>query len=267
MKASTTRLARKRSRSGEPSHASRPGGYADRSTDPLHILVFLLPLVVFYEATLFFSFHSGVADTVAAHEIINRFLHIFGDAALYLPGLVLIGILLLMKLARGDAWTIRLPVIPLMVIESAVWAIPLLVIAALLSTAPAVQTDANQQLTQMPLLSRIALSIGAGLYEELLFRLLFVSMAAMLFRNLFRLSDTWAAGAAIAVAALAFTFYHQPGEAGSLIARRLLYFVAGCFLGLIYVMRGFGIVVGTHAVYDLFVLVLLQTQTMPDSGG
>lgn len=252
---------------GSSSSSARRLRYSALSTDPLHILIFLFPLVLFYEATLVFADHGGVADSVAAHEMINRFFQAFGDAALYLPGVVLIGILLVMKLARRDAWTVRLPVIPLMGVESVVWAIPLLVIAALLSTAPAVQAaSAGDDLARVSLTGRVALSIGAGLYEEMLFRLLMVTVAAMLLRNLARLSDTWAAGLAIALAAVAFTFYHQPGSPGTMAARRLLYFVAGCFLGLVYVLRGFGIVVGAHAVYDLFVLIAFHTSATPDSG-
>lgn len=261
--ASTARSARPQARSGEPASPSRPRGYAAYSTDPLHILVFLLPLVLFYETTLLFSSHGGVADTVAAHELINRFFHAFGDFALYLPGLVLVGILVVLKIARRDGWTIRLPILFFMALESVIWAIPLLVIAALLSTPPAAQTAGGTEFVDLPLLSRVALSIGAGLYEELLFRLLIVSVTAMVLRNLVRMSDTWAAGLAIAAAALAFTFYHQPGDTGSIAARRLLYFVAGCFLGLVYVIRGFGVVVGAHAAYDLFVLVLLHDTDTP----
>ena len=250
--------------------APRPGkapsrlGYADRSADPLHILLFVLPLVAFYEATLFLDDLSGVRETVAAHELINRFLNAFGEFALYLPGLLLIAVLALMKVARGDAWRVRWKTIPLMAFESVVWAIPLLVIAALLSGPAAVQVAADAEpgggggLASIPLLSRIALSIGAGLYEEMLFRLLMVSLGAFALRRMVRLGDTWAAGFAIALAAMAFTFYHHvDGDTGTIIARRLVYFVAGCFLGLIFVLRGFGIVVGAHVAYDLFVLVLL----------
>ena len=50
-----------------------------------------------------------------------------------LPGLVLVGLLIAMKLARGDAWRLRWKTIPLMAFESVVWAIPLLVIAAAIS--------------------------------------------------------------------------------------------------------------------------------------
>ncbi len=253
-----------RSKSGVSSPAARRTRYTDLSTDPLHILLFLFPLVLFYEATLALSRGSGVVDSVAAHELINRFLRVFGDAALYLPGFVLVGILLVMKIARRDAWKIRPSVFPLMAVESVVWAIPLLVIAALLSSSPA--AGVGEDLSRVPFLGRVALSIGAGLYEELLFRLLFVSVAMMLLRNIARVSDTWAAGLAIALAAVAFTFYHQPGDPGTLAARRLLYFVAGCFLGLVYVLRGFGIVVGAHAVYDLFVLLAFQAETIPDAG-
>lgn len=254
----------------------RGTGYAARSADPLHILLFVLPLVAFYEVTLFFADLSGVRDTVAAHEIINRFFEVFGDFALYLPGIALLAVLLVMKVARADPWRVRWPTIPLMAFESVVWAIPLLVIAALLSGPAAVQVagdvaaqagaqpaaEAGGGLESAPLLTRIALSIGAGLYEELLFRLFMVSLGAFVLRNVVRMNPTWAAGFAIAIAAAAFTFYHHvDGPTGEVIARRLVYFVAGCFLGLIYVLRGFGIVVGVHVAYDLFVLVLLPGDT------
>lgn len=256
------------SRKAAPKRSFR---YGELSTDPLHILVFVLPLVVFYELMLFFSDLSGVSDTVAAHELINRAVGTFGDFGLYLPGLVLVGVLLVMKLARKDAWRLRLGVIPGMAVESAAWAIPLLLIAALLSATPAVRAavqtaEEGVPLAELPLQSRIALSIGAGLYEELLFRLLGVSALAFALRHVFRMSDTLAAGLAIGIAALAFTFYHQPVEGVVPLARRLIYFVAGCFLGLLFVLRGFGIVVGAHAAYDLFVLVLLGS-TADDGGG
>jgi membrane protease YdiL (CAAX protease family) len=231
---------------GRSKPARKPGkapsrlGYADRSMDPLHILLFVLPLVAFYEATLFLNDLSGVRETVAAHEIINRFLEAFGDFALYLPGILLLAVLLVMKVARGDAWRVRWKTIPLMAFESVVWAIPLLVIAALLSGPAAVQIalmqtgteGAEPSVASFPLLSRIALSIGAGLYEEMLFRLLLVSLGAFVFRRMVRIGDTWSAGIAIAIAAMAFTFYHQvSGDTATVIARRLVYFVAGCFLG------------------------------------
>lgn len=239
-------------------------GYAELSADPLHIFFFVLPLVAFYEATLFLNDLTGVRESVAAHELINRFLEAFGDFALYLPGISLLVILLVMKIARGDAWRVRWTTVPLMAFESVVWAIPLLVIAALLSGPAAVQIAGEPTpIASIPLLSRIALSIGAGLYEEMLFRLLLVSLGAFVLRRMVRIGDTWAVGLAIAIAAMAFTFYHQvDGETSAIIARRLVYFVAGCFLGLIFVLRGFGIVVGAHVAYDLFVLVLL-----PGNGG
>jgi hypothetical protein len=246
-------------------HPPRGSGYAARSADPLHILLFVLPLVAFYEATLFLTDLSGVRDTVAAHEIINRFFRVFGDFALYLPGIALLAVLVIMKVARGDAWRVRWKTIPLMAFESVVWAIPLLVIAALLSGPAAVQAGGvGTDLATAPVLTRIALSIGAGLYEELLFRLLMVSAGAFVLRSVLRVEPTWAAGLAIAIAAMAFTFYHQvDGPTAAVIARRLVYFVAGCFLGLIFVLRGFGIVVGAHVAYDLFVLVLLPADASP----
>jgi membrane protease YdiL (CAAX protease family) len=62
---------------------------------------------------------------------------------------------------------------------------------------------------------------------------------------------------AILVAALAFTFAHHVGRLGEPIRPYtfLLRTVAGVVLGVIFAIRGLGIAVGTHALYNVMVLI------------
>ena len=52
--------------------------------------------------------------------------------------------------------------------------------------------------------------------------------------------------------AIAFAVYHQPTHP----TEWATYTLSGVYLGTVYVMRGFGIVVGTHALYDVLVLAV-----------
>jgi hypothetical protein len=118
---------------------------------------------------------SGVRDTVAAHEIINRFLAVFGDFALYLPGIVLLGVLIAMKIARGRRLALRWAPIPAHGLRVGRLGDP-----AARHRRPAERARGGagggrrgpRRRSRPPADDRIALSIGAGLYEELLFRLL-----------------------------------------------------------------------------------------------
>jgi hypothetical protein len=66
------------------------------------------------------------------------------------------------------------------------------------------------------------------------------------------------ASIAVLVSAVAFTFYHDLHTAsGAISGRRVIfYLVAGLYFGATYVLRGFGIVVGAHALYDIIAVLL-----------
>jgi membrane protease YdiL (CAAX protease family) len=103
----------------------------------------------------------------------------------------------------------------------------------------------------------ITISIGAGLYEELLFRMLGIALLHIIFVDLARMSDKWGTGLAILISAAAFAVYHDvTAPSGDLqITKALSLLCAGGYFGLLYIFRGFGIVVGVHALYDIAVLV------------
>jgi hypothetical protein len=106
-------------------------------------------------------------------------------------------------------------------------------------------------------LSRLTLSLGAGLYEELLFRVVIVALLANGFRLLFGVSRLTAGVAATVIGALLFSAFHYIGPLGEPL--RLESFVFRALAGLafsgLYLARGFGITAWTHALYDVAVLL------------
>jgi len=295
-----TNADRIRQRGKTQARARRAGGRPDRddygwlSTRPLHALVFLLPMIVLYElGSLYYLLDNstGVRTTVRAENLLRVFFESFGVLWIMLPGITVIAVLLAWHVVSRDRLRVRPMVVAGMHLEAALWAVPLLVLAAILQHAragglcvtdvlPAAAPASNGSLMDMPWPARATISLGAGIYEELVFRLAGLSMLHLLFKDVIGVRDAWAKGLAVAITALAFAFYHDRQVLysgvdlgqwfGMLFTLNLtdffaavrwgavlFYTIAGAFFALIFLYRGFGIVVGTHAAYDLAVLVLL----------
>jgi hypothetical protein len=116
---------------------------------------------------------------------------------------------------------------------------------------------AGSPLASAPAATRVMLSLGAGLYEELLFRVILVSGITLIARRVFRWRP-WIAGTiAVSVSALTFAAFHYIGPYGDPLRLDSFVFrlLGGIAFSLLYVSRGFGITAWTHACYDLLVLV------------
>ncbi|MHC4993343.1 MAG: CPBP family glutamic-type intramembrane protease [Planctomycetota bacterium] len=232
--------------------------YWSASRRPLQMLLFLLPLIVAYEAGLAWVLRtdSGVV-TNKAHESLLRFFEVMGVNAaggLFLGGIVIIVVLLVWHLLNRDPWRLDWATAGFMAVESVLLTLPLLAVGLLVQRGlPAAAAGATPDLAQLDLWSRMAISVGAGLYEELLFRMLLIAVVHTLLVDLFKLDDGIGTVAAIGVSAISFTVYHPLGGAtGELSMSRLVfYLLAGIYFGVVYVLRGFGIVVAVHAFYDV----------------
>ena len=238
--------------------------YLTRSRKPLTILAFLLPLVIAYEIGLAFTLRSsqGVL-TNKAHETLLRFFDTFGITAgggLYLGGAALVVVLLVWHVLNRDPWRLEPATPGLMAVESLCLTIPLIVLAQLIlrnttgaETLAATPAADPAALGSLSIWSKLAISIGAGLYEELLFRMLLIAVIHTLLVDVGKLKSNLGALIAIVVSASAFTIYHPAAGLGS----GIFYFVAGLYFGGVYVLRGFGIVVGVHAIYDIIMVSML----------
>ncbi len=113
------------------------------------------------------------------------------------------------------------------------------------------------QVEAMPWQARLTLSIGAGLYEEMLFRLIALSGLHFVLVDLMRIREKPANAAAVVISAVGFAFYHNLSLTGGGVSASLFafYLLAGIFFGWLFLARGLGIVAATHALYDAVVLL------------
>lgn len=103
--------------------------------------------------------------------------------------------------------------------------------------------------------TQIMLSLGAGVYEELLFRVLLVGALAALGTRLFGWTVRAAGIFAAIVGALIFAAFHYIGPFGDPLELSSFVFrtIAGLVFSGLYLTRGFGITAWTHALYDVLV--------------
>jgi membrane protease YdiL (CAAX protease family) len=121
--------------------------------------------------------------------------------------------------------------------------------------------DAGAATVEIGAFAGFVMSLGAGFYEEIAFRVILFGLGAKVLRLFAEpISDERARvisfGWAI-VCALVFSGWHYLGAFGDPFELRSFVFrwVCGLAFTLIYVLRGFAPVVWTHVIYDVWVLV------------
>jgi Type II CAAX prenyl endopeptidase Rce1-like len=111
-------------------------------------------------------------------------------------------------------------------------------------------------LAHTPLATRIMLALGAGIYEELLFRVILVSGIAAIAQRLLGWRRGTAGTVAVIISATIFSAFHYIGPYGDpfRIDSFLFRLLGGVAFSVVYLLRGFGITAWTHALYDVLVL-------------
>lgn len=108
----------------------------------------------------------------------------------------------------------------------------------------------------LPMLTRVVIALGAGVNEEVVFRLLgFSGFLALGKRLLGRESATLVLAGLIGSSLLFAAAHHLgPGAEAWALDRFVFRALAGLFLGLLHRYRGFAVAVYTHVLYDVLVL-------------
>jgi membrane protease YdiL (CAAX protease family) len=244
--------------------------YWRESSRPLTSLLFVLPFLAIYEFGMAMLNRRGLRNGVDVW--LRDGLDQAGFSQYFLLPLLTCGLLLAWHHMRAEAWQANRKVLGGMAIESVVLGMALLVWAhslgrllrgaevswpfAVCATGPA-HTSWHQALSVL----------GAGIYEELLFRLMLVPVLAGVFASLIKCSRTRLISAVI-LSSLLFAAAHYRWELqignwywafnfGEEFAWRSFLFraSAGMFFGALFIARGFGIAVGAHALYDVLVVL------------
>jgi membrane protease YdiL (CAAX protease family) len=103
--------------------------------------------------------------------------------------------------------------------------------------------------------AQILVSLGAGIYEEFVFRVLLLAGLIFLLHNLLRLQQRVAYGVAAILGAALFSAFHYIGPFGDplQLSSFVFRFIAGLILTALYYARGYGITAYTHSLYDLWI--------------
>ncbi len=244
-------------RSADSHDPYRSDHYFYRSQRPFSALMFLLPLMVLYEAGAILvntDPNTGVAEHVLARSFLERWLGSFSGGGAYLPGLALVVVLLCWHIARRDRFEFDWRLYLAMGAESVVLAIPLLMLGLVWSGEPAWALSGNGLVGTWQ--EKLVIAIGAGLYEELLFRLLIITLLHLLLVDVIGLSQMQGWVIAVVCSALLFSSYHFTGNDTFQWSKFLFITAAGLYLGVIFALRGIGITSGTHTLYDVYYVAI-----------
>lgn len=257
------------------------GSYFEATSRPWYALVFLLPLIVIYElGTLLantdhltmtqsrvatFAWLSGLAEWIGVHR----------SLVWAFPPLVAMVILFCWHMVSHHPWRVRLKWFAGMAGECVLWTIPLFALGGLMNSSLNFAGSVQAAVTQAPedpngwglYFANITTSIGAGIYEELVFRLILLGLLLMLFQDVLKTKPLPAIAISVTLSAVLFAAHHyigfvegrigrldEPFLPGSFIFRTL----AGAWFAILFKWRGFGIIAGTHAAYDIIMFTMKQ---------
>jgi len=229
------------------------GTYWRMAREPLHCLAFLLPLVATYEGGVLLLRPGGwPAQRLVAQRLLQQLGAWIGADAVWAPGAALLLTLLAWHCLRGRPWRVRAWVPALMAVESLALTLPLFALGRLL-----VQTTATGT-TGRELPARIVLGLGAGVYEELVFRFYLIGGLLLLLARVCRVPRRPALTAAVTLATLAFAGCHFTPVGSESPSWRLFAMLAagGGYLSAVYVLRGLGICTGCHAAYNVLSVLM-----------
>lgn len=214
-------------------------------------------------APVFLFYHLGLLISPNATNGVDVFTRMLGRLAglswpVYLAavlGLTAAYGLALRSLAKRRAFEPRR--FPLVLMESGLYALLMGPVAGLLLSK--LHVLGAGWIEQMGVLDRIVASSGAGFYEELTFRLILLGGGLWLLAKQ-GLKRWLAVTLGVLVSSLIFSAVHYIGpgsdafDIGSFSYRAVL----GVFLAGIFLLRGFATAVWAHALYDVYVMVILM---------
>ena len=224
------------------------------SRSAYYSVVAALPLLVVYEILVILtqSRYWGIRN--AADMWIRTFLMAFDLRAEHLT-FVMIGIAFAMiplAMARSSGVKLKAKYFLLMFVEAFAYSLLLgLMLQSILKLSGLAAGNVGNGALQ-----NFALSLGAGLFEEIIFRVVLLNLLFMLLNTFFK-NKVIPAVISVLTASFLFSLSHYVGSmADSLELYSFMFrWIAGMLFTVLYFMRGFAITAYTHALYDIWVLV------------
>ncbi|MHC4292448.1 MAG: CPBP family glutamic-type intramembrane protease [Planctomycetota bacterium] len=249
-----------------------PNSYAERTSRPIYALVYLLGFMIAFMIGTILIQPSAMSQSLSEPQVrvvafiwvqnIMQYLGFSPRAALIGTPLVVVVILTALQITSKTSWHVKLEDMFLMLVESVLLSVPLIVLSLLLNRQGAVSNTAlagQGAEIQSLLWSDIVTGIGAGIYEELVFRLILICLLMLIFQDLFGVEKKPAVIWSVLISAILFSAHHHIFFANGqfyhgdtfTIGKFVFRTIAGGYFAVLYAVRGFGITAGTHAFYNI----------------
>lgn len=238
---------------GQPTKSEQQLSLRDQS-GPWTDLGLTLPVFVGYHLGVIFLPVRNAADLVTRElvSLADNNLAAYGGLTL---GIGAIYVAILVAAGRGHA--LHFERFVLVLLEAVTYAVAMRLVAGYVMGK--VFLAAGREFDTV---SGLVMSLGAGFYEEAMFRVILYGLGARVLLLMFPLlapfvgflvKIAWAL-----VAAAVFSGWHYVGALGDSFDAQSFVFrwVCGVVFTLVYAFRGFAPAVWTHALYDIWVLVL-----------
>jgi len=247
-----------------PDWKARFGEYWRYTRFPFQNILIVLPVIFAYELGIFFFNRSDMHGLRNGADVLLRYFlglaGVYGFYAFAVSLMLIVLVVLWLEYQREGRLELRPAYFGGMLLESLLYG---LVLFVLLSRFTAVDLQVIDPVG-ISTTQRIVLAFGAGVYEEFVFRVLIISGIALLLRNGAGWKPWSAAVIGILFSAVIFSMFHYVGEYGEVFQARtfIIRSFAGVMLSVLYVLRGFGITVYSHIIYDLIIIL-----SLPSTGG
>jgi membrane protease YdiL (CAAX protease family) len=257
--------------------------YFDRTAKPIYAFYYLLFFIIIYELGLF-TINADVFKVPLGEVpgVVVSFAWVYGmliklgfnsmGAWIGAP-VVVLATLIIWQLAVNTHPKVYLKDFLPMTFECIGWAVPLIglsfwinsIVSDDILAVPASPQNALSAAAQSGgFLVSVVAGIGAGIYEELFFRLYLIMVLVLIMRKLLAMPEMRANCFAIIISALLFSIHHhiyflnggfyygEPFRLAPFIFR----FIAGLYLAALFGLRGFGVVAATHAYHNILAAVI-----------
>ena len=220
---------------------------------PIYSFIFTLPLFVIYEIGLFLiSSKDLIMMRNGADALLRQILEPLGNFAFYWIGFGFFIGFFITYYMKKDKWSFLIlkgNFLVFMAVESLFFAFFLFSFMSNIKILLMSNTGSI-------LIQQVTLAIGAGIYEEILFRVLLIYCLVNILEFIFEWSKLSKYTSALMISSAIFSLFHFIGEFGDYYSFDIFMyrFLAGIFLGLLYLFRGVGIAAWTHAIYDIIVI-------------
>ena len=229
----------------------RPSGYFAQTRSWTYSAILALPVMVLYEVGVRgVDRATGTGVRNGADALLRSLVLSLGAGALVLPALVAAVLLFLAFRERKKGIILRRGFVLLAVLEALGYALFFGGFIGRLTAMVLPHAALGTGFGAVPIWAQVVLSLGAGFYEEVLFRGIVLGALRELFGMIF-VQAFLRDALAVVLAAAAFSAYHYLGAEPFAVGTFMFRLIAGLALSALLVLRGFGVTVLTHAFYDV----------------